>query len=111
MYNPRPDIVNWLKNEGINIVKQSQNVFNELPTVTYYLASQNNQLSLDNKIVNSTIAIQIDIWTDTGPKGSEILTQIEGILRQKNYNLVFSSDLPNIDSEVNHITARFETQK
>ncbi len=109
MYNPRPDVVEWLEAAGINIVKQSQNVFNELPVVTYYLGNQANQLSLDRKIVNSKIAIQIDVWTDTSPEGSDLLIQIESILRQHNYNLAFSSDLPNIDDEVNHITARFET--
>ncbi len=111
MYNPRPDVVAWLQEAGINVTKQSQNVFNELPIVTYYVIGQSNTNTLDREIGSTKVAIQIDIYSDEGPQGSALLQQIEAALRQKNYELKFSSDVPNPDETLNHITARFEMNK
>lgn len=107
MKNPRKDVYAWLTAAGFNVAKQGQNVFNDLPTITYYIASQAHELTLDNEIGNARIAVQIDIWSEEA--GSDMLEQIEAIFRTHNYTLTFSADVPNIDSDLNHISARFET--
>lgn len=107
MYNPRIDIVKWLTDDGINISKQSQNVFNELPAVTYYISSHETSVTLDKEIAEEDVTAQIDIWTESGPEGSALLDRIDSLLRQHNYYLEFASDVPNPDTQVQHISARF----
>lgn len=115
MYLPKQDIYTYLtsiENEiaGLKVYQTQPEKFTELPVVTFYVANNSVERFIDNEIAYQDITITIDIWSKTSSQGSNILNKVETIMREKNYSLDFSADIPNIDENINHINCRFTTK-
>lgn len=108
MQSPKVHVFNILDSiDGVEVVQQTQNVFTELPVITYYIANTHVIRDLDNEIINQPVEVVIDIWTDTSTKGSELLEQVEEKMRDADFTCDFSADVPNPNDTIYHITTRF----
>jgi len=108
MYLPKQDIYEILNRLPYSVSQASQNVFNELPAITFYVANNKVNLDLDKDINNQDIAIVIDFWSRESSQASNMLKEVEELMRGEGYKLTFSADVPNPDSNLFHITSRFE---
>ena len=107
MYLPKKDILNILSTLPYTISQSSEAVFNELPAITFRVGDNSVNLDLDNEIVYQDIVIIIDIWAEESLKASNMLSEIEALMRQNGYKLNFSADVPNVDKNIYHISTRF----
>lgn len=107
MYLPKADIYNILKELDYPVAQTSQNIFNELPMVTFEILDNNISLFLDNSISYQEITVQIDIWSESSVEASEMLSNIENAMRKNQYRLIFSGDIPNMDKSIFHISTKF----
>lgn len=62
---------------------------------------------LSKNILYQDITFTIDIWGDTSSQCSDVLDKMESLLRDNNYKLTYSADVPNTDKNVRHIANRF----
>lgn len=107
MYLPKSEIYNSLKELPCAVIQTAQAVFNEFPVVTFEVLNNSTSLFLDNSISSQDISVKIDIWAESSPEASNLLSSIEEIMRSNHYRLDFSGDVPNIDNEIFHISTRF----
>lgn len=107
MYLPKTDIKNSLSTLNYKVMQSTQANFNELPIITFEILDNNISLFLDNSISYQTIIIKIDLWSDDSITTSNMLNEVEGIMRKNGYKLEFSSDVPNVDKSIFHTTTRF----
>lgn len=94
---------------GVTVSQGDQTVFNDLPAVTFNISNNTNNLGLDNTILSQSAEIKVDVWGNTSTSASSTLVQVEGALRAIGYNLAYTQDVPNPDTEIFHITTRFRT--
>lgn len=108
MYNPKTEVYNLLSTLGYNVTQSSSNEFVEFPAVTYTISNDAaDVIDMDNNMLSQDVDVTIDIWTITSSEGSSILSSIEELLRENNYILTWSSDVPN-PHDVYHTQARFK---
>jgi hypothetical protein len=110
MYTPKKDIYKLLNTLPYDVAQNDQNVFNELPAITFYVIDNTVNLDLNNEITYQNIIVNIDIWTSDSTTGSKILTEVEKLMRSNYYRLQFSGDVPNTDKSVFHINSKFIKQ-
>lgn len=110
MYIPKSEIFNILSTLSYNVSQAHQSVFNTLPSITFRVEDNSIDLDLDNIIQSQNIIVIIDIWAEDSITASQILKEVENKMRENNYSLVTSKDVPNND-EIYHIYSRFFTIK
>ena len=96
MYLPKSDIYTSLKKLNYYVSQRQPPTFNDLPA----------NLDLDNNILSQDLEVIIDIWADESVEASKVLSQVEEIMRQNNYKMSFSNDVPN-SGNLYHIYCRF----
>ena len=110
MYLPKSDIfsqLNDLKTINYVVTQSSQNIFNHLPTVTFRVGNNRVNLHLNGDINYQDIEIILDIWALDSVTASNVLKDVEQIMRCNYYTLVFSADLPDPNG-LFHINTRFK---
>ena len=109
MYLPKADVYNSLKTLPYYVSQTQPPIFNELPAIIFSVGNNAVTTDLDGDISSQDIEIQIDIWAEDSVKASEILSQVEELMRSNLYILSFSNDVPNV-SNLYHIVCRFAKQ-
>ncbi len=110
MITPNTVIFEALKTiDGVaSVAKPSSNVFAELPVLTYSVSNnQVNGRTLENEIIAQNVECTIDIWTEKSVEATELLVQVEAVMRALFYNLEFAGEMPNPNNDVYHISCRF----
>ena len=110
MYLPKKEIYNLLSQLNCGVSQTEPEVFNELPYVNFSVIDNNVKLFLDNTIAYQEVDAQIDIWANTSVEASDLLSQIEEIMRENFYIMTFSSDIPH-PGNIFHIVTRFSKKK
>lgn len=106
MYLPKTDVYESLKKLNYYVSQVQPPIFTDLPAIIFRVGNNVPEYDLDNNILNQDLEIQIDIWADDSVTASNVLTQVEEIMRSNYYKLSHSSDVPNI-SNLYHIVNRF----
>ena len=106
MYLPKTDIYNSLKVLNYYVSQTQPSTFNELPAIIFRVGNNSINTDLDNNILSQNIEVQIDIWAEDSVTASEVLSQVEKIMRSNLYNMSYSNDVPNIGN-LYHIVSRF----
>lgn len=106
MYLPKSEIYANLKKLNYNVSQTQPPIFNELPTIIFRVGNNSISTDLDNNILSQEIEVQIDIWAEDSVTASNVLSQVEEIMRSNYYNMSFSNDVPNTGS-LYHIVNRF----
>ena len=108
MYLPKTDVYNSLKTLNYYVSQTQPATFNELPAIIFNVGNNDVSVDLDNLISHQEIEINIDIWAEDSVTASNVLSQVEEIMRNNYYNMSYSSDIPNIGN-LYHINCRFTT--
>lgn len=108
IYEPKADLYTALCTLNYPVMQNSEADFSELPLITFYVVNNYIELTLDNSLAKQTIEVVIDIWAKATSEITQIFKDLEALMRSNYYKLTFSSDVPNIDSSVHHMTTRFE---
>lgn len=109
MYSPKVDLKNKLCELTQYDVMQSSNAeFTSFPLITFYVADNEINYTLDNEIASQRIEAIVDLWAEDSETLTQMLKDVESKLRTIFYKLTFSNDVPNIDNKVLHMTTRFE---
>jgi hypothetical protein len=108
MYLPKSDVYNSLKQLNYYVSQSQPAQFNDLPAIIFKVGNNTIDTDLDNNILSQDIEIIIDIWAEDSVTASNVLSQVEEIMRNNNYNMSFSSDVPN-NGNLFHINNRFTT--
>ena len=106
MYLPKSDIYNSLKTLNYYVSQTQPAQFNELPANIFSVGNNSIITDLDNNILSQDLEVQIDIWAEDSVTASNVLSQVEEIMRSNLYNMSFSNDVPNIGN-LYHIVNRF----
>ena len=106
MYLPKKDINNRLKTLGVGVSQTQPTTFNKLPFINFEIINNNIDLFLDNTIKSQYIEAKIDIWANSSVEASNLLSQVEEVMREDLYLMTYSADIPNT-SDIYHITTRF----
>lgn len=111
MYLPKSDLYSLLKTLSYTVEQHQPIVFTSLPAITFRVGNNSVDLDMDNTIASQDIDIFIDMWADSSVVASQMLSEVEALLRQHGYKLTFSGDIPNPDEGLYHISTRFSTIK
>lgn len=118
MYLPKESLFNLLNTlkksdtnptgiDGLKVYQTFPDVFESLPTITFSVNNNMVEQDLSKNILYQDITFTIDIWGDTSSQCSDVLDKMESLLRDNNYKLTYSADVPNTDKNVRHIANRF----
>ena len=108
MYLPKSDIYNSLKTLNYYVSQTQPPVFNDLPAIIFRVGNNTIDTDLDNNILSQEIEVQVDIWAEDSVTASNVLSQVEEIMRKNLYKMSNSNDAPNINN-LYHIVSRFRT--
>ena len=108
MYLPKSDVYNSLRTLNYFVSQTQPTTFEDLPAIIFNVGNNSVDVDLDNTIISQDIEVNIDIWAEDSVTASNVLNQVEEIMRQLGYNMSFSSDIPNIGN-LYHINCRFTT--
>ena len=106
MFLPKKEVYDTLKKLGYTVSQNNQDIVNEFPAITFETADNNVELFLNNEIAYQDVVIKLDIWADSSVKASEMLCEVEAIMRSIYYKLEFSTDAPTLNNKF-HISTRF----
>lgn len=108
MFNPKPEIYSKLcEIENVHVSQSSQNIFNEVPAVTFRIDSNSAEYYLENDISSQEILCSVDIFADDSVTASNILVQVEAKMRELKYRLNNSLDVQSPEGALYHINATF----
>ena len=108
MYLPKRDIYNSLSTLNYFVSQTQPATFEDLPAIIFNVGNNSVDVDLNNTIISQDIEVNIDIWAEDSVTASNVLNQVEEIMRQLGYNMSYSSDVPNI-CNLYHINCRFTT--
>ncbi len=100
------DLLNVL---GYTVLQSNPLDFESLPVITYNIADNAINVDLDKNIAYQDVNVNIDIWASDSVSASNILNEVEELLRSNSFIMSFSADIPNVDANLWHISARFTT--
>jgi len=106
MYLPKSDIFNSLKELNYYVSQTQPARFNKLPAIIFKVGNNSVNLDLDNNILSQDLEIIIDIWAEDSVTASNVLSQVEEIMRKNQYQMSYSNDVPN-NGNLYHILSRF----
>ena len=106
MYLPKSDIYNSLNDLNYYVAQSQPPTFNDLPAIIFRVGNNSIEVDLANEIRSQDIEIIIDIWAEDSVTASTVLSQVEGVMRNNNYKMSFSDDIPN-NGNLFHINSRF----
>lgn len=106
MYLPKNDLYESLLTLGHSVDQSQPEVFNDLPAIIFRVDDNTPNLDLDNDILYQDIEVIIDIWAESSVEASNVLSEVEELMRSNYYRMTYSSDVPNIGN-LYHIVSRF----
>lgn len=107
MYEPKKDIYTILSGiDGVTVYQARPEVLKEFPCITFSIAENIPEYTLEKEIGYQEIVVVIDIYANTSTEsGSLLATLVDGML-EEGYRMTFCSDVPDPDG-YSHITTRF----
>lgn len=116
LYEPKKDLYGLLSTidftiGDVQVYQQRPEVLEELPCITFNVSNNSAILELSKDIGYQEISVTIDFWGSTSKDTGSMLSETDEVLRANGYQLTFSSDIPDPDGEISHITSRFNLIK
>lgn len=111
MYNPKTEVFAKLKTLGYTCVQGSQAVFNSVPTITFSVGDNVPRYTLNKEISASDIEIVVDIWANDSVSASSVAKKVELAMREIDYLLTYSADIPFPEGSLYHTQMRFGAVK
>lgn len=111
MYNVKPEIYEKLKSLGYSCSQGSQSVFNKTPAITFRIGNNTPRYVLGNKISVQDVEVIVDIYADDSVTLSRIASEVEAAMREIDYRLTYSADVPSPQGALYHANCRFAAIK
>ncbi len=111
MYNPKPTIYAVLSALGYACMQTSQNVFSEVPAITFDISDNAPDYDLDVNITAQKVIVTVDVWADDSVTTSSIAAEVEAAMREIDYLLTSSLDVPAPEGCLFHYQLRFSGTK
>ena len=111
MYNPKTEIYNALKDLGYACKQGNQDTFNSVPAITFTIGENVPQYTLNKEVSASNIQAIVDIWADDSITASRIAGEAELAMRNIDYLLTYSADIPFPAGSLFHIQMRYDAIK
>lgn len=97
--------------QGVTVRQSSQGVDAVLPAITFSGLNIANHRDLDGNILYREASVQIDVWSDTSPKTSQLEDIVEEAMRQADWGMSGSQDVADSDPKIYHKMLTFDTIK
>lgn len=107
MYDPKEEVFGALKSLGYYTALSGQAVFSETPAITYRVESVVPEYDLDKTISSSDVVITVDLWANNTEEISDMISEVEEVMREINYLNTWSSDIPSPEGSLYHHQLRF----
>lgn len=110
----KEEVYNLLKAiapEGVTVRQSSQGVDSVLPALTFSALNTANRRDLDGNIISREASVQIDVWADNSPDASDLETLVEEAMREADWGMSGSQDVPDSNPGVYHKMLTFDTIK
>lgn len=112
MINLKPQILKKLQEisnvEVSYFYPQKWNNLDKKPAISYYEMDNSMHSKADDEEYSSNIAIQIDIWTKSPNKCSELAIQVNEKMEDLEFERTLAVDLFEQETKIYHKTMRFE---
>ncbi len=109
MNTVKKEIYDLLNTLDYTVLQSNPLEFESLPVITYNIADNAINVDLDKNIAYQDVNVNIDIWAKSSVSASNILGEVEELLRNNSFIMSFSADVPNVDTDLWHISTRFTT--
>jgi hypothetical protein len=109
MYEPKKDIYTILSNRVIDdatVYQTRPEVLKEFPCITFSIAENTPEYTLEKEIGYQEIVVAIDIYAKTSIESGSLLATLVEDMISEGYRMTFCSDIPDPDG-YSHITTRF----
>lgn len=107
MYNPKKEIYQILSSLGYACSQGNQATFKEVPAITFTIGSNQPRYDLSKAVTASDIEVVVDVWANESVTTSRIASEAEAAMREHDYLLSFSSDIPAPEGCLHHYQMRF----
>lgn len=110
----KQEVYNLLKEiapQGVTVRQSSQGVDSILPALTFSALNIANNRDLDGEIISRDVSVQIDVWADNSPQASSLEAIVEEAMRQADWGMSGSQDVPDSNPKVYHKMLTFDTIK
>lgn len=97
--------------DGVTVRQSSQGVDSVLPALTFSGLNIANDRDLDGNIISRSVSVQIDVWGTTSTQATELEDIVEEAMRQADWGMSGSQDVPDSNPQVYHKTLTFDTIK
>ncbi len=111
MYQPKSDVYKKLSSLGYSCTQGSQAVLNETPAITFRIGDNTPRYDLDKEITAQDIEVIVDVFADDSVTLSRITSEVEAAMREIDYLLTFSTDVPSPEGALFHANCRFRAVK
>lgn len=106
MYLPKTELYNLLSSLGYQVYQVRPEIISVFPCITFNVSKSEMFIDLDKEIGYQQMMFNIDIWANSSVESSEILQEVEELLRGNSYRLYDSYDVTDPDG-YSHIASRF----
>lgn len=96
---------------GVTVRQSSQGVASVIPALTFSALNIANTRDLDGNIIKRDVSVQIDVWGSSSPEVTDLETLVEEAMRQADWGMSGSQDVPDSDPKVYHKMLTFDTIK
>lgn len=108
LFNPKTEVYSTLSSLGYACTQGSQDVFNEVPAITFSVTGNEPIYDLGKHIDGSNVEITVDIWANDSVTASSIAKEAEVAMRNIDYLLTYLADVPSPQGALYHINMRFD---
>ncbi|MBR2744947.1 MAG: hypothetical protein IKE01_06625 [Clostridia bacterium] len=115
MNNLKPQIYNKLKEisnvEVSFFYPQKWTNLDTKPAISYYEINNSKASKADDGEYSSYIAIQVDVWTKSSSKCSELTILVNEKMEELGFERTLATDLFEQETKIFHKTMRFEKEE
>lgn len=97
--------------QGVTVRQSSQGIDAVLPALTFSALNVANTRDLDGHIIKRDVSVQIDVWGNNSPETSGLEALVEEAMRQADWGMSGSQDVPDSNPKVYHKMLTFDTIK
>lgn len=113
MFNPKTEIFQALSAISLDytVMQGTQAEFNSTPAITYWIGDNSPEYDLSKAIAKQDIEVVVDVFADDSITVSRIVGEVEAAMREIDYLLTTSTDVPNPEGALYHANLRFSAVK
>lgn len=106
MNNVKKGFYDILSTLEYSVYQNRPEIITEFPSITFLVVQHQVNATLDKEIGYQQVLFNVDIFANTGAEASQILAEVESLLRQNGYLMTDCFDVAEPDNR-SHLAVRF----